>query len=461
MIVVEANIRKKEVHDIDFINRLFNSFYVNQLQMIAFFALSGNVYRFCDTNNLLNANFNPLEDDRTPYLSTISRKTTDILYSQIWSNNNHTIQIDEYEEEDQNKLVALLNNTNFASFLYYFIKDIVDIGVAYAYIEELKEEPYIRYRIINPANILFFDDVYYYAWVSCHYTDKRVPMYTVLSKHEKAFSINDKRSKMQSIMQYDNIVAYNTNNDSFSLHGAGISVLGTTKSVEESEEGLYRHAEKLIDPPIVTNAQMIADDNIIDLSAGGVTKAEVRYDTNAGTPIRNSLDDYRSIIPELTQMIQFNTAEIEKAYMLDMLQSEDPSLRMGAYQMQRNILFNELLPKMIHKAIKIFTNKKVFSTDNKTPKIKFKSISSSPWETSLLNNFSQFMQTFANINQLAIGEGEQVDAYRTTKYVAEILNINKNILSTDDELTKYYAARTAQMQQQQQQQQPQIQQQQQ
>lgn len=435
--------------DIDKINNLFNVYSLHQQKIACFFALSGAMCRLYDNSSMLQGHWYNYEDKNTAHLATISRKTADILYSQIWSNNNETIINEDVNDDDFEEFLEVLNQTNMCSAIRGLLKDIVDIGVGFIYVEEISKEPYVHFKVLNPLNIIKHDGKYFHAWYS-NDDDKDFNI-TVLGNKEEAFYYDKHGTKQRSNMKFSNIISF-TKDDSFlSIEGAGVQSIGTAKATSKSEVDMHRNVGLVVNPPVIVNEQMITDDNRIELYEGGITKAAARYDTAAGTPIINALADYRNILPELIQLIQFNSGEIEKAYMLDMLTAPDPELRMSAYQIVRNTMFNSILPKMIKLSIEVFNRKK--KVKFKEMKMKFNSLSNSAGEAAAMNNFNQFLNAVGSLEQITQGSGLKLHPSNTVDYLIDVLRLKKDMVFSESELKQMYRQIAAEKQAQQAQQQ--------
>lgn len=444
--------------EIDKINELHEMYNYHRQRIACFFALSGAKDRLLENFRDLYGNWYSMEDKNTAFLATTSRKTADILYSQIWSNNNETIVFDNIDDDTYDTFIDLLNQTNMCSAIRGVLRDIVDIGVGFIYVEELSEEPYVHFKVLNPLNIFKHDGKYYHSWATDHDDDKnKVNRHITILDPKRAAQVlsHDPYGVpflSKSNMKHENMISFTKDDTFVSLDGAGIQSIGTIKATKKSEDDLHHNASLIVRPPVVVNEQMITDDSQVNLFAGGVTKAAARYDTAAGTPIINALADYRQILPELIQLIQFNTSEIEKAYMLDLLLAGDPQLRMSAYQIVRNTMFNSMLPKMIRLAGEIFNKKRQIKL--KPPiKIKFNSLSNSPAEAGAMANFTEFLNAVAALENITQGSGLKLHPNNTIDYLINILRLKKDMVFSEEELKQLYNQIAKQQQAQQQQQQ--------
>lgn len=440
-----------ELYLIDILRQNFNPL---RMKMLSFFSSIGDVERFI-TSEFSDSQIDiarSIADERSAYTSNISKKTADILFSSIWTNNNETIDIPNIKPEDRDQFIELLNKTNFCETLYKFVKDIVDIGVAYIYVEELKQAPYLNFYLVNPINMIYYHDTYYYFW-RCNKT-KKENIYdndvvefntTVLSKKE-SYSYDHSGRKVQTSMKYDNIISFIDGESSLSAKGAGITALGAIKSTDDAVAYLNDHVEKVVDPPLIVNSTMVPDDNMVNLEPGGVTRAEAK--SEGGTPVANALGSYASIVPQLMQLVQFSSAEIEKSYMLDMLVSQDQSIRMSTYQTMKQSLYNKIIPTLLNTAAKVLKKKKQFDYSVDELNITYKSMFLSLGETTSLNNFNTFLATFENIEKITGGQGEQLNPFTAMDYLVNILGIRKEILMDKKVVQQQYQQQGQMLQQQ-------------
>lgn len=444
--------------EIDKINELHELYNYHRQKIASFFALSGAKDRLLENFRDLYGDWYSMEDKNTAFLATTSRKTADILYSQIWSNNNETLILNNIDDSTFDNFIDLLNQTNLCSAIRGILRDIVDIGVGFIYVEELPQEPYVHFKVLNPLNIFKHDGKYYHSWISENDDSKNKfnRHITILDPKKPAQVLSHDHNGVpflsESNMKYENMLSFTKDDTFVCLDGAGIQSIGTVKATKKSEDNLHQNAGLVVRPPVVVNEQMITDDNQINLFAGGVTKAAARYDTTAGTPIINALADYRQILPELIQLIQFNTAEIDKAYMLDLLLSEDPQLRMSTYQIVRNTMFNTIIPKMIRLSAEILTKKRQIKMSPPI-KMKFNSLSNSPAEAGAMGNFTQFLNAIAALENITQGSGLKLHPSNTVEYLINILRLKNDMVFSEQELTAMYNKIAAQKQSQQQQQQ--------
>lgn len=375
-----------------------------------------------------------VEDCRSPFLSTISREAANLTYAQLWSNDNESIVLGGVPKDNYDKFITWLNTTNLSVTLSLVIKDYLDFGCAFVYVEEVKEKPYVYFRLINPLCTAWAprDAAFFYLQNKYDKTTKTIKKYVHVIMPDVSYCLDESGHRRESTLKYSSFLAIKTDNVD-DLDGVGIGLMRTVSDMDCTVRAYRHHMEMMIRPPVILNAHSVTEDAEIDLEPSGVTMSSEHYSGQAQSPIAMVLDKYQNILQDIQVYLEQSRNDIKQAYRLDMLQSPDPRMQSNAFQVIRSQLYYLFIPRMVNVLSKL-ANRKVDIDLGNDYVLKLDTLANNASTASKANNMTEFLNLVGMIEKVSGGSGLKLNPSKLIEEIGSMLKIDPYVLFSEQDM---------------------------
>lgn len=390
------------------------------------------------------------------FLATTSVEAANMAYSQLWSNDNSSIVLEKLADSSKyDAFIDWLNTTNLCDAISLVIKDVIDLGYAFIYVEEISTAPYIKYRVLNPMLVAwseYGDTFVYREHAFDKYNKAAKNVFHVLSK-DASYSIDDEGIKRKSTMKFSSIVGIKPDS-MYNLQGIGLNLLSTIDELTSITNAYNVHMSMHIKPPIVINAHSITEDSEIDLTPDAVIKLSDHYRSGqTQSPAAMVLDKYHNVLSNISEYLSLKRQDIQKAYRVDMLQAPDPTMRASAFQALRSKLYYVMLPALVSSSVGIYKRKMKIDL-GKDYVLKVDTVANNASTASKVGNMSEFLNMVGMMNKMLGGSSYKLDPSLVIEEIGRTLKIDPSILLSTDDMKRALVNASRPQQQQPQPQQP-------
>lgn len=432
--------------DIDYLNSLSNR---DKYSAIANLFDTNNRTRSCmsmfveytgqygrlDAAWLNNANFANCDIKENDFLSTTSREAANLTYAQVWSNDNSSIVLENVDNDIYDNFIHWLNKTNLSPALANIIRDYIDFGFAFLYIEETTKDPYINFKVLNPLSIAWtsHDQAYFFKQTKFDSKNNKWQCLLHVITPDASYAIDDTGKQIDSVLKFDSFI--NIKPDSvLNADGIGIKLISMVTDLESTISAYRHHMAMHIKPPVLINAHSITEDNEIDLYPSGITRLAEQYGSGSvSPPIAMTLDKYHNVLEEIQVYLQQHRQDIQKAYRIDMLQSPDPTIRSSAFQLLRTQLYYTFMPKLVATTALVFKRKMKLDI-GKDYILKFDTLANNASTASKANNMTEFLNLVGMVEKINGGSGLKLNPSKLIEEIGDILKIDPFVLFSEKDM---------------------------
>lgn len=400
-----------------------------------FMQYTGQYGRLRDGSNSLMSNGDCYAIEQNAFLSTTATEAANIAFSQLWSNDNESIVLENLNDDQKyDNFITYLNKTSLSAIINLVIRDYINFGFAFVYVEEITTFPYVHFKILNPLSIawLEYNEAYFYHSKYYNKNTKSIEYYVDVITQDESYRLFHDGKKSKTDLKYSSIIAIKPDsmND---INGIGLNILSAMEDLTSAINGYRYHMAMHIKPPIIENAHSIVEDNEIDRRPDGVTRLAEQYsEGSAMNPTALVLDKYHNVLNDMQQYIQMQRSDIQKAYRIDLLESQAKD---SAFQLLRTHLYYIFVPKLLDVVIDIYKRKMKVDL-GKDYILKFDTLANNASTASKANNMTEFLNMVGMVEKIAGAAGLKLNPSKIVEEIGNILKINPFVLLSEEEMTQ-------------------------
>ncbi len=418
------------------VDRFFDKANDIRKSMLLFTAFTGQYGRLDDKNGAdIYNNYSSELCGENAFLSTTSREAANLTYAQLWSNDNESIVLENVDNDVYDKFIQWLNKTNLSAAISNIIKDYIDYGFCFLYVEETSKDPYIHFKVLNPLSIAWsqHDNAYFHKQFKYNKQKQEWQELIHVVTPEDSYFIDNTGRKAKSTLKFKSFI--NIKPDCiFNAAGVGLSLSQAVCDLQSTVNAWQKHMAMHVQPPVVVNAHTATQDDVIDLEPSGVTKLAEHYAAGStGTPVAMVLDKYHNVLKEIQIYLEQQRNDIQKAYRIDMLQSQDPTIRSSAYQLLRTQLYYVFIPKLVDATAAVFKRRMKLDL-GKDYVLKFDTLANNASTASKANNMTEFLNLVGMVEKINGGSGLKLNPSKLIEEIGDILKIDPFVLFSEKDM---------------------------